>query len=168
MVQRVLFDNPYLIGRTGLFLIPLFTLLLIFLLHKLALRGAVLKVISISVLAIVAFLAFYHFVEQANTALTVEWRSDADTKDLLKDLKMIKDKDFSKRPRISLGIDEYFYPCLAYYEKRGASAWLEVEVVPPDPGYDFYYLGDTVDRSTIILIKPYPRSGNLLAKPKNE
>jgi hypothetical protein len=168
MVQRGLFDNPYLIGRTGLFLIPLFMLLLIFLFHKLAVKGAVLKVISISVLAIVAVLAFYHFVEQANTALTVEWRSDADTKDLLKDLKMIKDKDFSERQRISLGIDEDFYPSLAYYERRGAAAWLDVEVVPPDPGYDFYYLGDTVDRSTIILIKSYPRSGNLLAKAKNE
>ncbi len=168
MVQRVLFDNPYLIGRTGLFLIPLFTLLLIFLFHKPAFKGAVLKVISISVLAVVAVLAFYHFVEQANTAITVEWRSDADIKDLLKDLKMFKDKDFSQRPRISLGIDENFYPSLAYYEKRGTAAWLEVGVVPPDLGYDFYYLGDTADRSTIILIKSYPRSGNLLAKAKNE
>jgi hypothetical protein len=168
MVQRVLFDNPYLIGRTGLFLIPLFTLLLIFLFHELVVQGAVLKVISISVLAIVAVLALYHFVEQANSALTVEWRSDADTKDLLQDLKMIKDRDFSERPRISLGIDENFYPSLAYYEKRGTAAWLEVGVVPPDPGYNFYYLGDTVDRSTIILIKSYPRSGNLLAKAKNE
>lgn len=168
MVQRVLFNNPHLIGRTGLFIIPLFTLLLIFLFHELVLKGAILKVISISVLAIVAVLALTHFVEQANTALTVEWRSDADTKDLLKDLKMIKDKDFSERPRISLGIDENFYPSLAYYEKRGTAAWLEVGVVPPYPGYDFYYLGENVDRSTIILIKSYPRSGNLLAKAKNE
>jgi len=168
IVQRVLFDNPYLIGRTGLYLIPLFTLLLIFLFHKLAVKGVVLKAISISVLAVVAVLAFTHFVEQANTALTVEWRSDADIKELLKDLKMIKDKDFSQRPRISLGIDENFYPCLAYYEKRGTAAWLEFHIVPPDLGYDFYYFGDTVDRSEIILVKSYPRSGNLLAKAKNE
>lgn len=100
--------------------------------------------------------------------MTVEWRSDADTKDLLKDLKMMKDKDFPARSKISLGIDETFYPSFAYYEKRGTSAWLEVDPVPPYAGHDFYYLEENFDRSATILIKAYPLSGNLLAKAKNE
>jgi hypothetical protein len=168
IVQRALFDNPYLIGRTGLFLIPLFTLLLIFLCRELCLARTALKIISLSLLAIMTLLAFYHFAEQANTAMTVEWRNDADTKDLLKDLKMMKNKNFPERTRISLGIDEIFYPSLAYYEKRGTSAWLEVDIVPPYPGFDFYYLEENFDRAKIVIIRAYPLSGNLLTKLKDE
>lgn len=168
IVQRALFDNPYLTGRTGLFLIPLFTLLLIFLFRELCLGRTALKIISISFLGIMTLLAFYHFSERANTAMTVEWRDDADTKDLLKDLKTMKDKDFPERSKISLGIDEFLYPSFAYYEKRGTSAWLEVDTVPPYPGHDFYYLEGNFDHSAIILIKSYPLSGNLLAKAKNK
>jgi hypothetical protein len=173
ILQRVLFDNPYLIGRTGLFLIPLFTLLLLFLFRELARGKAALKVISISLLWVIACLGIYHFVERANTAMTVEWRSDADIKSLLEDLKTRKNLDFPERPRISLGIDDIFYPSLAYYLKRGASAWLEVDTVPPYAGYDFYYLEDAFEStrrilSQLILIKTYPLSGNLLTKLKGE
>lgn len=173
ILQRVLFDNPYLIGRTGLFLIPLFTLLLLFLFGGLARGKAAMKAVSISLLWIIACLGIYHFVERANTAMTVEWRSDADTKSLLKDLKTKKDLDSQGHPRISLGIDDIFYPSLAYYLKRGASAWLEVDTVPPYAGYDFYYLEDAFDSTRrilpqLILIKTYPLSGNLLTKLKDE
>jgi hypothetical protein len=173
ILQRVLFDNPYLIGRTGLFLIPLFTLLFLFLFRELARGKAALKAVSISLLWMIACLGTYHFAERANTAMTVEWRSDADTKSLLEDLKARKNLDFPERPRISLGIDDTFYPSLAYYLKRGASAWLEVDTVPPYAGSDFYYLEDAYDSTRrmlpqLILIKTYPLSGNLLAKLKDE
>ncbi len=173
IVQRALFDNPYLSGRTGLFLIPLFTLLLIFLLRELCLGRTALKFISISFLGIMTLLAFYHFIEQANTALTVEWRSDADTKSMLKDLKTMKEKDLADHPKIVLGISDIFFPALQYYLKRGDSTWLEVNTAPPYQGNDVYYLEDRLDSTRRIflrmtLLKTYPLSGNVLARPKIE
>jgi hypothetical protein len=151
----------------------LFSLLLLFLFRELAKGKAALKAVSISLLWVIACLGIYHFAERADTAMTVEWRSDADIKSLLEDLKTRKKLDFPERPRISLGIDDIFYPSLAYYLKRGASAWLEVDTVPPYAGYDFYYLEDAFDSTRsilpqLILIKSYPLSGNLLTKLRDE
>jgi hypothetical protein len=85
------------------------------------------------------------------SGMTVEWRSDADIKFLLEDLKTRKNLDFPERPRISLGIDDIFYPSLAYYLKRGASAWLEVDTVRPYASDDFYYLEDAFDSTRRLL-----------------
>ena len=71
--QRVLFGNPYLMGRTALFLIPLFALLLIFLTQSLSRLRRGLSVIAVSLLVIVTILSFYHFFRTANTSLTVDW-----------------------------------------------------------------------------------------------
>ena len=173
ILQRALFDNPYLLGRTGLFLIPLFTFLLLFLFSELARKRAALKVAAIALSWVIACLGLYHFVVRANTGMTVEWRSDADTKSLLKDLETRKFIDSPERSKLSLGIDDTFYPSLAYYLKRGASAWLVVDTVPPYAGDDLYYLEDAFDStrrilSQLILIKTYPLSGNILAKLKEE
>jgi len=173
IVQRVVLGTPYLAGRTALFLIPLFTLLLIFLFDHLAQRKAGLKIISLALLVILTLFSLYHFSARASTAMTAEWRKDADTKTLLKDLQEIRDKNLGGQPKIILGIDDVFYPSLQYYLKRGGAAWLDIRIVPPYQGNNFYYLNDTVDSPRtasldMILIKAYPRSGNILMKPRLE
>jgi len=173
IVQRVGLGNPYLAGRTALFLIPLFTLLLIFLFKDLARWKAGLKIASLSLLVALTLLSLYHFSARASTAMTAEWRKDADTKMLFKDLQEIRDKNLGGQPKIILGIDDVFYPSLQYYLKRGGAAWLDIRIVPPYQGNNFYYLNDTVDSPRtasldMILIKAYPRSGNILMKPRPE
>jgi hypothetical protein len=173
IVQRVVLGNPYLVGRTALFLIPLFTLLLIFLFDNLARWKAGLKIISLALLVTLTLLSLYHFSARASTAMTAEWRKDADTKTLLKDLQEIREKDLGGKAKIILGIDDVFYPSLQYYLKRGGAAWLDIRIVPPYQGINFYYLNDTVDSPRtmsldMILIKAYPRSGNILVKPRPE
>ena len=164
IVQKAVLATPYLQGRTALFFIPLFALLLIFLFDYLSRRKRGLAILSISLLILITFLSGWHFVQRANTAMTVEWRYDADNKSLLKDLKAAKDKDFADRARISLGIDALFSPSLKYYLKRGESAWLEVHAVPPFSRYDFYYLRVTAGTPPAIFIKKYPFSDNVLLK----
>lgn len=173
IVQRVGLGNPYLVGRTALFLIPLFTLLLIFLLEDLARWKAGLKIVSLSLLVALTLLSLYHFSARASTAMTAEWRKDADTKMLLKDLQEIRDKNIGGQPKIILGIDDVFYPSLQYYLKRSGAAWLDIRIVPPYQGNNFYYLNDSIDSPRtasldMILIKAYPRSGNILVKPRPE
>ena len=173
IVQRVAMGTPYLVGRTALFLIPVFTLLLIFLFEDLARWTAGLKIVSVSLLATLTLLSLYHFSARASTAMTAEWRKDADTKMLLKDLQEIREKNLGGKVKISLGIDDVFYPSLQYYLKRGSAAWLDIRIVPPYQGSHFYYLNDTVDSPRtasldMILFKAYPRSGNILMKPRQE
>jgi hypothetical protein len=173
IVQRIVLGNPYLVGRTALFLIPLFMLLFIFLLEDLARWKAGLKIVSLSLLIALTLLSLYHFSARASTAMTAEWRKDADTKMLLKDLQEIRDKNLGGQPKIILGIDDVFYPSLQYYLNRGSAAWLDIRIVPPYRGNNFYYLNDTVDSPRtasldMILIKAYPRSGNILMKPRPE
>ena len=131
------------------------------------------KIVSLALLVTLTLLSLYHFAARASTAMTAEWRKDADTKVLLKDLQEIRDEDLAGRAKIILGIDNVFYPSLRYYLKRGSAAWLDIRMVPPYQGNHFYYLNDTVDSPRaasldMTLIKAYPRSGNILLKPRSE
>jgi len=173
IVQKFLLGTPYLIGRTALFLIPLFTLLLIFLCQTLSRGSAGPKIFSVSLLAVLTILSALHFSGRANTTMTVEWRRDAATKSMFKDLGEIKDKDFAPSSIISLGIDETLSTSLHYYLARTKSAWLEVRMAPPYKGNDFYYLKDPSDGTWtvgpgLVLVKRYPVSGNVLVKSKQE
>jgi hypothetical protein len=173
IVQKFLLGNPYLIGRTALFLIPLFTLLLIFLCHTLSRGSAGPKIVSISILAALTVLSVLHFAGRANTTMTVEWRRDADTKSMFKELGDIKDKDFAPSSIISLGIDETLSTSLGYYLARTKSVWLEVRWAPPYKGSDFFYVKDPSDGAWtvgagLVLVKRYPVSGNILVKSKQE
>lgn len=173
LLQRALLDNLYLIGRTALFFIPLFMLLAIFLLQYLSRRTTAMEIISICLLAALTLLFVTHFSMRASTAMTVEWRSDADTKSMLKDLRAMKEKDPADHPKIVLGISDIFFPSMQYYLKRGNSTWLEVNTAPPYQGNDFYYLEDTLSSTRrilprMILLETYPLSGNVLVRPKIE
>jgi hypothetical protein len=173
LLQRALLDNLYLIGRTALFFIPLFMLLAIFLLQYLSRRTTAMEIISICLLAALTLLFVTHFSMRASTAMTVEWRSDADTKSMLKDLRAMKDKDPADHPKIVVGISDIFFPSMQYYLKRGNSTWLEVNTAPPYQGNDFYYLEDTLSSTRrilprMILLETYPLSGNVLVRPKIE
>jgi hypothetical protein len=150
IVQKFLLGNPYLIGRTALFLIPLFTLLLIFLCQTLSRGRAGPKIVSVSLLAALTVLSVLHFAGRANTTMTVEWRRDADTKSMFKDLGDIKDKDFAPSSIISLGIDETLSTSLGYYLARTKSVWLEVRWAPPYKGSDFFYVKDPSDRAWTV------------------
>jgi hypothetical protein len=173
IVQKFLLGNPYPIGRTALFLIPLFTLLFVFLCQALSRGRAGPKIASVSLLAALTILSVYHFAGRANTTMTVEWKRDADTKSLFKDLGDIKDKDFAPSSIISLGIDETFSTSLRYYLARTKSAWLEVRWAPPYKGSNFYYVKDPSDGawtvgSGLVLVKRYTISGNILVRSKQE
>ena len=173
LLQRALFDNLYLTGRTALFFSPLFMLLTIFLFHVLGRGPGWPKIIPLGLLAALTILSVWHFSLRANTAMTVEWRSDADTKSVLEDLRITKEKDRAGHPKIALGINDIFFPSFEYYLKRTNWTWLDVKTVPPYQGNDFYYLEDALDSTRgvvprMILLKTYGMSGNVLLKPKDE
>ncbi len=173
ILQNLLFGNPFLFGRTGLFFIPLVTLLGIILLSLLSRLKAGLNITVLILLAVLTILSCYHFSRAANTARTVEWYGEADVIPLLDDLKTFKDEEFNDRPTIRLGVHDRLHSTLPYYIKRRNLAWLELQTVPPYSGCDFYFIDETRNSAQKILpqmtvIKTYPLSGNHLVRPKQE
>jgi hypothetical protein len=172
LVQRALFKTAYLFGRTGLFFVPLFMLFLIFLVSDLSRLTKSLKIVSLTFLGIATAVALGHFCLTANTAKMFEWKADADTKSLLEDMQDFKDQA-AHPAKIRLGVGAGFNPSIQYYLQRNRWTWLEVNTAPPYEGNDYYYLDEFLDISQIasppmIVLKRYPWSRNILAKPKTE
>jgi hypothetical protein len=173
ILQNILLATPYLLGRTAVFFIPLYLLLLIFLIQSLHRGKAALKVMAVTILVAVTALSVYHFYRTARTDMTMEWRTDAETKSLLGLLKELKEKDFAGRPSISLGVYGNAFPTLQYYLRRQKTAWLEINPTSPDSENDFYLFLEADDATQMILprmilIKTFPLSRSILVKPKDE
>ena len=173
VLQNLLFGNPSLFGRTGLFFIPVVMLFLIFLFSALSRLKAGLKITAGTLIVIITILSLYHFYQTANTAMTVEWWGEADVIPLLDDLKTYKETDFADRPAISLGVHDRLHATLPYYIKRRRLSWLELQTVPPYSGCDFYFIDEARDSARrilpqMILLKTYFFSGNHLVKTKQE
>ncbi len=124
-------------------------------------------ILSVALLVIMTSLSFFHFYQTANTALATDWINDADTKSMLDDLKEIREKDVAGRSKIRLGIPASRNLALQYYVYRTKPDWLEVHVAPPYREYDFYYLDEPFEETRMILVKKYPVSGTILAKPRS-
>lgn len=173
ILQNILLATPYLLGRTAVFFIPLFLLLLIFLIPILRRRRAGLRVMAMTLLLIVTALSVYHFYRTARTDRAVEWLTDAETKSLLGVLKELKERDFAGRSSISLGIYGGSYPTVRYYLSRQETAWLEVNATSPDSENDVYLFLEDDDETRrilprMILIKTFPLSRSILVKHKND
>jgi hypothetical protein len=173
ILQNILLGNPYLFGRTGLFLIPLFMLFFLFLVRDLSRGPKSWKIVSRSLLGLITILCVFHFARTANTVMTVEWRSDTDIKSAIDDLEELKRSYFTYSPKISLGVYDPLYATLQYHLRRQRPAWLELNRVPPFAGNDFYLLSEDREStqgilSRMILIKKYPLSENVLLKHRFE
>jgi len=168
IVQGVFFKIPYLFGRTAMFYLPIYVLFLIFSFHYLYHLSRIMKVLAVSTLMILAIFNLAHFYQTANTTYAFEWKHDADTKSMLNDLKNIKEKDLAHLPRVALGIDWIYYPSIKYYLERKHLSWIKLNIIPPVPNNDFYYLEHDIDNSRMTLIKRYTTSGSILAKAKQK
>ena len=166
VLERALFGNPYLLGRTALFLIPLTAVSIIFSVHYLREGGRAAKGFSLAFLAAMALLSGVHFFETANTAMAVEWRFEADTKQLISDLHHLNIDGRAQPAALRLGVEWIFLPSLTYYQRQEGLHWLDFRNIEDRPRNDFYYLHETFDPDRMILVKDYPVSGNILVRRK--
>ncbi len=168
VLQHLLFKTPYLSGRTALLFIPLYSVFLVFLLARLAQGPRFVRISSLIVLALLVAFSAFHFSQRANTAWTQEFRNDADTKAMLRDLDRLRGELSPRRDRIRLGIDREFNPVLQYYSRRWGLSWLSLESYPKASTMDFLYLKDYYMEDFVgdwlAVVKKYDISGNLLVK----
>jgi hypothetical protein len=168
VLQHLLLQTPYLTGRTALLFIPLYVLFLVFVLASLARLNPILNKLAMAVLALLVIFSIYHLSQTANAATTQEFRNDADTKAMLRDLDRLRKDMPSARDRIRLGIDREFNPVLQYYIRRMGLSWLSVESYPKATTMDFLYLKDYYMEDFVgdwlTIVKKYDISGNLLVR----
>jgi hypothetical protein len=168
VLQHLLLQTPYLTGRTALLFIPLYVLFLLFVLASLARLNPILNKLAMAVLALLVIFSIYHLSQTANAATTQEFRNDADTKAMLRDLDRLRKDMPSARDRLRLGIDREFNPVLQYYIRRMGLSWLSVESYPKATTMDFLYLKDYYMEDFVgdwlTIVKKYDISGNLLVR----
>jgi hypothetical protein len=163
VVQRFIFDTPYLTGRTALFYIPLYVLFVTLLYEAIAELGQAGKRIAISMLVAAVAFSAYHFTATANFTYASDWSADASTKLMMGDLRQVLAAERPPGSRVVLGVEQRHLPVAAYYAHMNTAAI--IDVVPPSaPGIDFLYGDDKGGAARMRVIRRYPATGTVLAR----
>lgn len=167
IVQHSVFGTLYLIDRTAIFLVILFTLLFVFFINELAKEKKQIAFLSYLICAI----SIFHFVMAYNLTYVLEWKWDADIKQMIVDLDKIKEIPKEKKS-ISLAIPLEFDQGINFYRAKDNRTWLNTVERSEirDTRYDYLFFGPEqlakINIDSIIIIKRYPHTNNILAKPK--
>jgi hypothetical protein len=167
IIQFHTLGTLYLIDRTVLFLFVLFSVFIVFQTDNLAeLKGQV-----VYITGTIASLMVLHFIKCANLNYCLEWKYDGNTKEMLEDVNEMKKIPLGKET-ISIGIPLTFDPGINFYREKDQLTWLNSawRSETNNPLHDFYYLTTSdvkeFNRDSIEVIKAYPVTGNILARPK--
>ncbi len=166
VVQHHLMKTPYLLDRTALFLVVLFNLILVFFISELAVKKPAASWISY----ISATVALFHFFSVFNFSYVLEWKLDCNTKEMLGDLAKIKQVPAGKET-VSIGIPLIFDPAINFYRQKNNLLWLNTawRDETSNMRQDYFFLSQDalqkVSKDSITIIKTYPFTGNVLAKP---
>lgn len=163
VAEHVLFGAVYLAGRTALFFIPLFVLFTGLFCEALADLGRPGTAAAIAVLATALSLSTLHFIGTANLTYTLDWRHDASTKTMMRDLRQLVAADRGPEPPIVLGVTALYAPVAAYYARRTTAP--TVNLVPlPAGGIEFLYGPERDAGPGTIVLRTYPFTRTVLAK----
>lgn len=167
IVQHYLFGTLYLFERTALFLLVLFSLLFVFFVNELAKD---VKQTGIAIYLACVF-AVIHFSLAFNFTHVLEWKWDADIKQMVSDLDKIKVVPNGKR-NISMGVPQEFEMSINFYRAVNRLTWLNMPEGTRDVDMrnDYFFLSPLeytrLNLDSFIIIKQYPQTKSILAKPK--
>ena len=167
LIQHHFLGTLYLMDRTALFLLVLFNLIFVFLINELSEKRKKIAVI----VYLSGIIVLIHFVLSFNLHYTLEWRSNADTKEMLSDLEKIK-QIAKEKNNVSIGIPMAFDPGINFYRDINNLTWLNTVsgAEPTNRLHDYFYLSQeelaTINKDSIEIIKTYSLTKNVLAKPK--
>lgn len=166
IVQHSVMKTPYLLDRTALFLVVLFNLMFVFLANELYVRKPISQwIIYLSIPVLV-----FHFCRSMNISYVLEWKLDANVKEMLKDLeKVIVIPD--GKETVSIGIPLIFDPAINFYREKDNLTWLNTawRNETNNRCHDYYFLTKEEAEAmadSLIVLKTYPVTMNVLAKPK--
>lgn len=166
-VQHHLLHTPYLMDRTALFLVVLFSLVFVFFIDEVSKRKPVVCIAAY----LSSALLLVHFAICFNFSYVLEWKFDANTKEMLSDIEKIKSIPPGKET-ISIGIPLTFDPGINFYREKNSLLWLNTAWRNETSNmlHDYFCLRQEdlpeFNMDSIEIIKTYPGTGNMLARPK--
>lgn len=158
----------FLDNRLTVFLMPLLLLTPIYLLNDLFNANDIGKKTSIILSYSLTFLFILNMVTAANFTHYIDWKYDASTKMMMKEIKQLRQEQTVKG--VSIGINWFFEPAINYYREVYDMEWVTkvnrngIE----HKTFDFYYVSSEVIHSPVfdscVLLKEYPVSQTVLFK----
>jgi hypothetical protein len=165
VLQHALFDVPFPIGRTGVYLLPLFVLAASLNADAIAAAGGRARRAAMITMFAIAGVGALNAARLANVTHTADWRHDASTPAMLDRVR----RDLTPPPAVvRIGVDWMFYPVARYYAERMSTpaARYDVLVLPGDGRpLDYIYLPDGADLGPAAAVERFPLSGTTLARP---
>ncbi|MGE5567464.1 MAG: glycosyltransferase family 39 protein [Rhodospirillales bacterium] len=133
IANHLLFGVPYLLSRTAIFFVPLFTLAVMLLIARPE-RPLAIPALAFAVWAVGMFAAGF------NAGHYTEWKYDRNTKTVMR---MLKQRNSAGR-EVRMGVHWQFEPSVNFYRRLYRLDWLKrVDRSGPDGDFDYYYLGYT-------------------------
>ncbi|MFO7614815.1 MAG: hypothetical protein R6W71_09275 [Bacteroidales bacterium] len=167
-LQYQLFNIRFVQNRWATFVVPLIVLTFIGLIEELQ-YGKLLKIISISVIYVIAGFFILNTVKNCNLSFYLDWKYDASTRKMMQDI--YEDSGPNPEKDVKLGILWLFEPSVNYYREALQFDWLEkVHKNGYDGEYDYYYVEniDTVLNKGILqgktILHTYELSNTILLK----
>jgi hypothetical protein len=167
IVQHFVLGTLYLVDRTAIFLVVIFNLVFVVFINECT------KIKSN--IAWTAYLAsvfaIIHFVLAFNLSYVLEWRWDADIKQMIVDLDKVKVIPAEKNS-ISIAIPLEFESSINFYRAKDNRTWINTvdRFDWNDKRFDYLFLSpfeiQKINMDSIEIIKKYPQTGNILAKQK--
>ena len=167
VAQHYILKSNYLINRMALFLIPLFFISIFMFIDEYGKVLAV-KIISWTLVYILAGAFAFHTINSINTSSALYWKFDADTKRMLYDLDQQVQKD--NISSVKLGVMTLYEPAINFYRKTKKYDWLEkvTEDGYRELNYNYYYLGDSsmsfIKSRNLTVLKHYSTSNSCLVR----
>jgi hypothetical protein len=166
-VQYTWMNIRFLTNRTATFLIPVFTLTIIYLAYELA-EYRLLKRMMTGVLYAAVALIVWNAALNMNFGYFIEWRYDASTRHMMKDIGNYTNELDDKA---DMGVHWLTYPAVNYYRLKYGYDWLEpVDKNGYEGEYDLYYVPDedSIRNKPLFegkkIIERYPEAGYILIK----
>ena len=167
VVQHLVLDVPYLIERTALFFVPLFAVWLAFATDALARSTRLSRGLVVAGTATVACVSL-NFATAANISYTLDWRYDASTEHMVRELGRLRGTR-----TVRLGASWLFEPTINFYRETRRLAWLgplpyscRSECIAPGMDYYFVIGPDTemVTRRGGRTVRAYLETGGVLTE----
>lgn len=163
------FNTKYVIGRTAIYFIPIFSIFILILWKsiksiRIKLIGTPLNILFY----LFVFILLIHFINCANFTHYLVWKYDASTKDMVNYLIEINKNNDLKPGSVHMGADWIFEPSINFYIEKNGLMWMRyVQREDFDYKYDYYYFVDKklIDKYNLKVVKRFDVSDTYLAVP---
>jgi hypothetical protein len=163
-LEHVLFGARYPVGRTALFIVPLFMLAVVTALDAACRIGRPARACATAVLLLATALAGWHFGRVANVSRAHDWADDAFTRSVVADVRRLSIERADRPATVSLGVDALFLPAAVYYADRPGTPAIRLVVTPTIEPLDFLYTRATGPDTNGEIVRQFPSGAALVRR----